>query len=230
MPEDRMDDLIGRRLALYAYLEPLLTGRRVLEINSGPARGAAQAESAQFLRSLGARVVSVDRDARVEERFDVVVVPEAEEVSRRPGAFAALRRLLVDGGRVIVAVANVERAGEGIGYYDLQGAVAADFSHVQMLGVTPFVGMGIVEFEGAVDGLRIDSRLVKEGSEPPAFYVAVAGTQVAPGLGYALVQVPFAPIEARLTAGAAAPAPTVGPAPSPSSALLREEIEELRGR
>ena len=64
------------------------------------------------------------------------------------------------------------------------------FPHVQMLGVTPFLGMGVVEFEGAVDGLRIDSRLVKEGSEPPAAYVAVAGTQVAPG--------------ARLRAGAAA--------------------------
>ena len=92
-----------------------------------------------------------------------------------------------------------------------------------MFGVTPFVGMGIVEFEGAVDGLRIDSRLVKEGSEPPALYVAVAGTQVAPGLGYALVQLPFAPIEARLAAGG-------GGAPAPASALLREEIDELRGR
>jgi hypothetical protein len=231
MPEDRTDDLLGRRLALYSYLEPLLTGRRVLEINSGSARSVAQAESAQYLRSLGARVVSVDRDASVDDRFDVVVVPEAEELARRAGAFAALRRLLVDGGRVIVAANNVERGGDGVGYYDLQGAVAAHFAHVQMLGVTPFLGMGIVEFEGAVDGLRIDSRLVKEGSEPPAIYVAVAGTQVAPGLGYALIQLPFAPLEARLAAGGAAVAAgDRGPAPSPGSALLREEIEELRGR
>ena len=183
MAEDRTDDLIGRRLALYAYLEPLLTGRRVLEISSGIGRGAAHEQSTQYLRSLGARVVSVDRDAsvQVDDRFDVVVIPEAEELARRTGAFAALRKLLVDGGRVIVAAANVERGGEGVGYYDLHGAVAAHFAHVQMFGVTPFVGMGIVEFEGAVDGLRIDSRLVKEGSEPPALYVAVAGTQVAPG-------------------------------------------------
>jgi chromosome segregation ATPase len=88
-----------------------------------------------------------------------------------------------------------------------------------MLGVTPFLGMGIVEFEGAVDGLRIDSRLVKEGSEPPVAYVAVAGTQAAPALGYALVQLPFAPIESRLATGAGAP-----------TAVLREEIDELRGR
>ena len=224
MAEDRIDDLIGRRLALYAYLEPLLTGRRVLEISS-VGRGAGYEQSTQYLRALGARVVSVDRDAsvQVDDRFDVVVIPEAEELARRTGAFAALRKLLVDGGRVIVAAANVDRAGEGVGYYDLHGAVAAHFAHVQMFGVTPFVGMGIVEFEGAVDGLRIDSRLVKEGSEPPALYVAVGGTQVAPGLGYALVQLPFAPIETRLAAGG-------GGAPAPGSALLREEIDELRGR
>src|SRR5262245_33576139 len=226
MPEDRTDDLIGRRLALYAYLEPLLSGKRVLEIRSGrgaaSGAGSAAADSAQYLRSLGARVVSVDRDATVDERFDVVIVPEAEELTRRPGAFAALHKLLVDGGRVIIAAANVDRGGDGVGYYDLHGAVAAHFGHVQMLGVTPFLGMGIVEFEGAVDGLRIDSRLVEEGSEPPAIYVAVAGTQVAPALGYALVQLPFAPFEARLAGG--------GSAAAPAAALLREEIEELRGR
>jgi uncharacterized phage infection (PIP) family protein YhgE len=229
MPEDRTDDLVGRRLALYAYLEPLLSGRRVLEILAGAGRGTGgpAGESAQYLRSLGARVVSVDRDATVDDRFDVVLIPEGEELARRPGAFGALRKLINDGGRVIVAAANAERAGanrpgDGVGYYDLHGSVAAYFSHVQMLGVTPFLGMGIVEFEGAVDGLRIDSRLVKEGSEPPALYVAVAGAQVAPALGYALVQLPFASLEARLTGG--------GGAQAASSAVLREEIDELRGR
>jgi len=227
MPEERTYDLVGRRLALYAYLEPLLSGRRVLEIR--PGRGSDAGESAAFLRSLGARVVSIDADtSRIDDRFEVVIVPEGEEIARRAGAVAALRKLLADGGRVIVAAANVDRvgaigAGDGIGYYDLQGAVASQFSHVQMLGVTPFIGMGVVEFEGAVDGLRIDSRLVKEGSEPPAAYVAVAGTQVSPGLGYALVQLPFGPLEAHLAAGGAG-------LPTPSSAVLREEIEELRGR
>jgi len=230
MPEDRTDDLVGRRLALYAYLEPLLSGRRVLEILAGSARGTGgpAGESAQYLRSLGARVVSVDQNATVDDRFDVVLIPEGEDLARRQGAFGALRKLLNDGGRVIVAAANNERAGasspgDGVGYYDLHGAVASHFSHVQMLGVTPFLGMGIVEFEGAVDGLRIDSRLVKEGSEPPSLYVAVAGAQVAPALGYALVQLPFASLEARLagSGGGAQPA---------SSAVLREEIEELRAR
>src|SRR5438094_881136 len=141
MPEERADDLVGRRLALYAYLEPLLSGRRVLELRPPPGRSAADgAEGTQYLRSLGARVISVEGDAsRLEEKFDVVVVPEGEELARRAGAVAALRRLLVDGGRVIIAVTNVDRGGSGLGYYDLHGAVAASFPHVQMLGVTPFL-------------------------------------------------------------------------------------------
>ncbi|HEY7375613.1 MAG TPA: hypothetical protein VIF57_25880 [Polyangia bacterium] len=231
MPEDKTEDLLGRRLALYAYLEPLLSGRRVLEIRPGgagrPPAAEGGSDSAQYLRSLGARVVSVDSDtSRIDDKFDVVVIPDGDEIARRAGAVATLRRLLADGGRLIIAVANADRGGGGLGYYDLHGAVFASFGHVQMLGVTPFLGMGVVEFEGAVDGLRIDSRLVKEGSEPPAMYVAVAGSQVAPALGYALVQLPFAPLESRLgAAGAAAPGGA-----APSSALLREEIEELRGR
>ena len=228
MPEERTDDLVGRRLALYAYLEPLLSGRRVLEIEARSGRGAVPSgESTQYLRSLGARVVTVDRDATIDDRFDVVVVPEADELARRPEAFGTLRKLLVEGGRAIIATSNADRGGpkgaaDGVGYYELYGAVAAHFAHVQMLGVTPFLGMGIVEFEGAVDGLRIDSRLVKEGSEPPVAYVAVAGTQVAPALGYALVQLPFAAIETRLA--------SAGVAPAASSAVLREEIDVLRGR
>ena len=81
--------------------------------------------------------------------------------------------------------------------------------------------MGVVEFDGTLDGLRIESRLVKDGPELPAAYVAVAGADAATGLGYLLVQLPFAPFAARL-AGAAAP--------SPSAALFKEEIDELRGR
>jgi chromosome segregation ATPase len=58
--------------------------------------------------------------------------------------------------------------------------------------------MGVVEFDGAVDGLRIDSRLVKGGAETPAAYVAIGGGALATGLGYALVQLPYA---AAATAG-----------------------------
>src|SRR4029079_17795867 len=94
MPEDRTDDVVGRRLALYAYLEPLLSGRRGLEIEAAPGRVAGPAgESTQYLRSLGARVVNVDREATVDDRFDVVIVPEAEALARRPHRRGPLRTL-----------------------------------------------------------------------------------------------------------------------------------------
>ena len=72
-----------------------------------------------------------------------------------------------------------------------------------MFGVTPFAAFGVVEFDVEGDGLRVDSRLVEGGVEPPGAYVAVAGAERAADLGYALVQVPFAPIEAKLSAVAA---------------------------
>jgi hypothetical protein len=168
MPEDRPTDQLSRRLALYAYLERLLANKRVLEI------GKAAPEGADYLRSIGARVVTVEGDAsRIDERFDLVVVPEAEGVTS--AAVSGWRRLLVDRGRLVVAAGNPDRGGGGVGYYDLHGALAPHFARVQMLGLTPFLGMGVVEFDGTLDGLRIESRLVKDGPELPAAYVAVAG-------------------------------------------------------
>src|SRR5688572_11069548 len=215
MPEDSAPDTLSRRLALYAYLERLLANKRVLEI------GKAAPEGAEYLRAIGARVVTVEGDAsRIDERFDVVVVPEADAATS--AAVVGWRRLLAERGRLVVAAANPDRGGGGVGYYDLHGALAQHFEHVQMLGLTPFLGMGVVEFDGALDGLRIESRLVKDGPELPAAYVAVAGSDAVAGLGYLLVQLPFASFAARL-AGAGTP-------PTPSTALLKEEIDELRGR
>jgi hypothetical protein len=240
---DSLSEFLDRRLPLYAYLEPLWLGKRVLEI----ARGTRGAE---LLKTLGAaRVVTSESGGEgLAEHFDVVVVPEADALVRRPGAVAGWRRLLVDGGRLVVGVGNGERAGAvgGLGYYELHDALKPHLSTVQMLGVTPFLGVGVVEFEGAVDALRIDSRLVKE-PEPPVSYVAIAGAEPVSNLGYALVQLPWT------SAAAAAPAPAaLGTAKTQvtgaaltseqsrqledAAAAVRvaraqgDEIEELRGR
>jgi len=148
-------------------------------------------------------------------------VPDGAAGVRRPGAIAALRRLLRPGGRLVVAAANADRPGVagGVGYYDLHSALSAHLPHVQMLGMTPFAGVGVVEFNGAVDALRIDSRLVKE-PEPPVAYVALAGTEPVAGLGYALVQLP--------SGGAGAPARREEV--TRVSDVQAEEIEELRAR
>lgn len=212
MPAEVHPELRDRRLSLYAYLEPLWPGRRILEVGRPGA--------AEFLRSLGAsEVVVADGDAPIGETFDIIVVPDAAAGVRRPGAVAALRKLLRPGGRLVLAAANADRPGTagGIGYYELQGALTPHLPHVQMLGMTPFAGIGVVEFNGAVDALRIDARLVKE-PEPPVAYVALAGNEAVTGLGYALVQLP---------ASGAAPAREEV---TRISDVRADEIEELRAR
>ncbi len=212
MPEEANHELRDRRQTLYAYLEPLWPGRRVLEV--------ARHEAAELLRSLGAaEVVTTEADPKPGETFDVVVVPDGAAGVRRPGAVAALRRLLRPGGHLVVAAGNADRPGVtgGVGYYDLHAALAAHLPQVQMLGMTPFAGIGVVEFSGAVEALRIDARLVQE-PEPPMAYVALAGAEPVAGLGYALVQLP--------SSGAAPAREEV----TRVSDVRADEIEELRAR
>jgi hypothetical protein len=253
MPEDSTADVLRRRLPLYAYLERLWVGRRVLQIaetgETGEIGGiggiGTTGEAAAYLTSLGAaRVVTSDGDLTgIGERFDVIVVPEADALVRRPGTVASWRKLLTDQGRLVVAVSNAERPGAsgGLGYYELHDAMKPHLAGVQMLGVTPFLGVGVVEFDGAVEALRIDSRLVKE-PEPPTSYVAIAGAEPLGDLGYALVQLPYS------AAAATAVGASKGRAPGPeltveqsrkledAEAAIRvaraqgDEIEELRGR
>src|SRR5215831_13865620 len=125
MPEYRPDsgvstalDVFSRRLPLCAYLEPLVLGKRVLEVGFGDGSGA------DYLAARGATlVVAVDTDAvlveraRVRyrrpnlefrllpnlvdvealgERFDVVLITEAERLIRRGGAVIGWRRALAD--------------------------------------------------------------------------------------------------------------------------------------
>jgi SAM-dependent methyltransferase len=230
--ESSAKEVFNRRLPLYTYLEPLLAGRRVLELGTGSGAGAAH------LAAHGADVVAVDTDEAALERartrhagprvafravkslldvvagapFDVVVVPECEALVRRPEAIPSLARMLAPGGRLVLVATSADRpnladarglgpAGAGgVGYYELSDALLPHFAAVQMFGVTPFAAFGVVEFDVEGEGLRVDSRLVEGGVEPPGAYVAVAGAERAGDLGYALVQVPFAPIEAKLAA------------------------------
>src|SRR3954469_8160872 len=104
MPETSATDAFNRRLPLYAYLEPLFAGRRVLELGCGSGAGAIH-----IAGHGAARVLAVDTDAAAVERgrallthenlelravaslldpealgeaFDVVVVPDGEELLR----------------------------------------------------------------------------------------------------------------------------------------------------
>jgi protein-L-isoaspartate O-methyltransferase/chromosome segregation ATPase len=257
-------------LPLYAYLEPVFAGRRVLEVGCGAGAGA------EYLLTHGAdRVVGIDTDpAAIEqgrarlrrpnldlrltpslgelpplaEMFDLVIVPDAEALLRRPGIIGAWKRLLADGGRLVVSVANGDRArvaaalaDGGVGYYEVADALGAHFPRVRMFGQTPFLGFGMIEFEGAPQELHVDSRLIDGGAEPASRYLAVGGTDEVLGLGYALVQVPFAPLEASLSGGRESSLnASRTPAPDGLSAnerrledserRMRSRLEEAEGR
>jgi hypothetical protein len=240
MPEHSAVAAIDHRLPLYAYLEPLWVGRRVLEIGQSGQTGGG----AEVLLALGAAhvVISEGDLAGISERFDVVVVPQADALVRRPGTVAAWRQLLAERGRLVVAVGNAERPGAsgGLSYYELYDAIEPHLPGVQMLGVTPFLGVGVVQFDGAIDALRIDSRLVKE-PELPASYVAIAGPEPITDLGYALVQLPWT--KAAIATGASKSRGPDADLTAEQSRKLEDaesamrvaraqgdEIEELRGR
>jgi hypothetical protein len=230
MPEDSAPHHLDRRLPLYAYLEPLWAGRRVLEIGK-IGDPASSSGGADILLSLGAaRVATAEGDvAEISERFDVVVVPEADAALRRPGTVASWHRLLADGGRLVIAVVNSERPGAsgGLGYYELHDAIKPHLPRVQMLGVTPFLGVGLVEFDGVVDALRIDSRLVKQ-PEPPVAYVAIAGAEPVMNLGYALVQLPWSAMATSLAIPTSAPA-AASKSAGPEVELTAEQRRQLEG-
>jgi SAM-dependent methyltransferase len=258
MAERNATDFLNLRLPLYAYAAPLWQGRSVLEIGCGDG-GSADYLASQGAD----RVVTVDSDpARVErararharpriefrvadlrqivaqgDRFDVVLVPDGQSLLAAPEMISGIRGLLGDGGYLIVAASAADRKNrpleDGVGYYDLADALAARFPVVRMLGQTPFLGFGLVEFDGSADALRVDVSLLHGGTEQASHYVGIAGTSLPPSLGYALVQVPFAPVESLILSGAGQavtdPAPHVSEARAEMAERRLDEAER-RGR
>src|SRR6266568_489292 len=115
----------GDLLARYSFIEPLLEGRRVLEIG---AANATSGGSALFLAERGAAAVlsleeggadvataresghhpfvqfrSGSPDDLPSGAFDLVLVSDGAVLGREAGRIAALRRLLAAGGRLVTA-------------------------------------------------------------------------------------------------------------------------------
>ncbi|HEY4157552.1 MAG TPA: hypothetical protein VGM29_05620, partial [Polyangiaceae bacterium] len=168
--------LLEPSIALAAYAEPLLAGKRALIF------GDALGPLAEQLLTRGARLVHVcdadplriaqaaarntstqlsfspltDGDLAVREAsFELVLIDNL-------GLFDALsvlrkaRRALTLRGAVLVACPNpdigspllptTDPRATALDYYALYDAVAAEFEHVRMLGQAPFVGYAIVDF------------------------------------------------------------------------------------
>ncbi|WP_242356769.1 methyltransferase domain-containing protein, partial [Anaeromyxobacter sp. SG64] len=132
----------GDLLARYSFIEPLLAGRRVLEIGAAAASDGA---TALFLAERGAAAVlsiapsepelaaareaghhpfvqfrAAEPEALRAGTFDLVLVADGSALAREPARVATLRRLLAPGGRLVTAIA----AG-GTALADLGGEPAA---------------------------------------------------------------------------------------------------------
>ena len=255
MSDRNPTDLLNVRLPLYAYTAPLWRERRVLELGCGEGASAAflARHGAADVVSLDIDRAKIDR-ARTRHagpgvqfmlledlqqltvmarRFDVVFVPDGESILGDPDAVPRVRGLLREGGFLVVAVPASERQSAvfrgGVNYYDLSDALAREFRVVRMLGQTPFLGFGLVEFDATADALRVDASLLGGGTEQPSHYIAVAGNEPPPVLGQVLVQVPFAPIEALAEVVAAGRAAEIAPAARLAATLASDrEIARLK--
>jgi SAM-dependent methyltransferase len=231
MAERNATDFLNLRLPLYAYTAPLWASRRVLEIGCEDGESAVYlaAHGAAQVVVIDTDVARIDRaradfpHPRVDYRpaadlrqmggpdgaFDLVIVPEGKSLIANRNLLAVLRRILSPSGHILISVPAADRRTpefvDGLGYYELVDALDVEFEVVRMLGRTPFLGFGLVEFDSAADALRLDATLLRGETETPSHYIAIAGATQPPALGYALVQVPFAPVETGLARAASQP-------------------------
>jgi SAM-dependent methyltransferase len=227
MADRSATDLLNLRLPLYAYTAPLWTGRRVLEIgcDEGDSARYLATQGAERVVVIDSDLGQIERargrfshpkvdyrpatDLRQmgvpDELFDLIIVPEGRSLVGNRNLLMVLRRILAATGHLMIGVVAAERRtpapADGIGYYELVDALEGHFPAVRMLGRTPFLGFGLVEFDSAADALRVDATLLEGRVERPSHYVAIAGQSPPPTLGYALVQVPFDPVERLLQGG-----------------------------
>ncbi|MES1158063.1 MAG: hypothetical protein ABUL67_03080, partial [Haliangium ochraceum] len=196
---------------------------------------AVDAARARFQRAnLEYRAVSDLRQAALlSERFDVLFVPDGRGLVADPDLIPGLRRLLTESGNLVIAVPSADRkptaASGGVGYYQLSDVLARHFPSVRMFGQTPFMGFGLVEFDGGAEAMRIDATLVEGGAEPPSHYIAAAGNVAPAALGYALVQVPFAPVESAVRTAEGRQVGAVDrPAREPASPAERDDAAAVK--
>src|SRR5262249_48691931 len=155
--------------------------RDVVEVGCGVGIGC------EFLAARGARTVcGIDRDEVVLDRargdhdssgiefllwsdslpldyasVDVLLVPEGEAWLDEASFLEEARRVLRPEGRLLLAVPNGDRAAPagGVGYYDLCQRLEPMFTPVRIVGQTPVLGYGLVEYQDGEPELALDTSL-----------------------------------------------------------------------
>jgi chromosome segregation ATPase len=214
----------GELLARYSFLEPLLEGRRVLEI--GAAR-ATEGASALFLAERGAAAVlsieAQEADLAQARRaghhpfvqfhaappaslragtFDLVLLADGSTLAAAPDEVAGLRRLLAPGGRLVTAIP----AG-GAGLPDLLGEppeagppayetfVNALSDHFTLVEVAAQTAtVGWVFGLASEDEPEIAMDGTLAGTPDTTRYVAIAGEEPSGLSGFTVVALPVGPL------------------------------------
>ena len=187
---------LNQQLAIFNYLKPLLTNRRVAVMNPASAdhvvahlNDTVGVASADIIRSLS--TVSYGQ-----EGFDAVLVPDgARLVSGSDVALRELKRRLAPGGQLVTWVPNDEVFGrQGVDFYDFSDALEAVFPQVRLFGQAAFLAFGLAAFEAGGDDFQLDASMAEAAGEDPTHYLAVASAEASGAsegtLPYTLVQIP----------------------------------------
>ncbi|WP_242395567.1 class I SAM-dependent methyltransferase, partial [Anaeromyxobacter oryzisoli] len=241
----------GELLARYSFVEPLLAGKRVLEL--GAARATAGASGLLLAERGAAAVLSLEpEEADLDEAraaghhpfvqyragdpaalrpgtFDLVLVADGAELAREPDRVARLRRLLAPGGRLVTAVA----AG-GAGLADLAGeppaaALPAYEAFVNALSdqfplvevAAASATVGWIFGIGAAEDPDIAMDGTLAGTPETAAYVAICGDEPSGLEGFTVVALPVHPLVEEVTARLG----DGGPAAAGALAAARDRAE-----
>jgi len=220
---DAEDTPVSPAQALCVYVEPLVSGRRVVVVGD-PSKGLGER-----LLQLGARAVHVyhrNRDVALASQldvrgltvrelptgdfdvrdgaFDVALIPDLGSVDERGDLLVRVRRLVARGGAALVGAVNPAGRGDlvvsgfrPLDYYELYDRVALQFSHVRMIAQVPFAGVALADLglEGVAPEVSVDTQLAGD-PEAPEWFFALASQDEIRLADYAIVQLPNAAVHA----------------------------------
>ncbi|MCA9592278.1 MAG: hypothetical protein KC776_03180 [Myxococcales bacterium] len=198
----------GRRVIVFGdsssgLAEQLIDrGARMVSVFDPESARVAEAATRNTSRDISYAPLSPTGINLREGSFDLALVEDLNRAGPAHSVVLRLKKALSLDGVALVAVPNpevqrrlltvAEPPQGALDYYELYDAMKVEFSHVRMLGQTPFVGYAVVDF--AASGQpepSLDTSMLPGGAEEPEWFVALASEAPTRLDDYAVVQLPF---------------------------------------